>query len=265
MLTDSVRGAVVSSVHGDVQVMTRENMEVMLTDMGLDASCVSEGSCEVETARNLGVDYVVSGRVAQMGTVLVVSVKLHETATGRLVSAEQVRANRAVDLLDALKSPTKGLVATLAGPSSAATTAAVAPPPRPDPRPVPSPATTAPKTAGGLLAQAYELMKAEQQPEARRVLEQAQAQHPQAAQADEIAYRLAETYFNEQNHPTAISKFNSVINQYPRSKWTCWSFYRIGESFEALGKRDGARAFYKGATVKACRNSEAAALAKGKL
>ena len=84
VITDAVRGSLVKTLGAAVQVMTRENMEVMLTDMGLDASCVAEGACEVETARNLGVDYVVSGSLTAMGDVLVGSLKLHETATGRL-------------------------------------------------------------------------------------------------------------------------------------------------------------------------------------
>jgi hypothetical protein len=56
LLTDAVRGACVKQAGGRLVVMTRENMEVMLSDMGIAPSCVSEGACEVETARNLGVD-----------------------------------------------------------------------------------------------------------------------------------------------------------------------------------------------------------------
>ena len=114
LLTDTVRGAVVSTVGNAVQVMTRENMEVMLTDMGLDASCVAEGACEVETARNLGVDYVVSGSVVNVASLLVVSVKLHETDTGRLVASQQVRGADVVALLDGLAAPSGELVTSLA-------------------------------------------------------------------------------------------------------------------------------------------------------
>ncbi len=117
LLTDTVRGAVVDAVKADVQVMTRENMEVMLTDMGLDASCVSEGSCEVETARNLGVDYVMSGQIVAMGSLLVVSLKLHETDSGRLLSSKQVRGEGSVALLDALDAPSRELVEMLGAPA----------------------------------------------------------------------------------------------------------------------------------------------------
>jgi hypothetical protein len=89
--TDSVRSAVVVSVGDAVQVMTRENMEVMRTDMGTDTSCIAEGACEVETARNLNGDYGVSGSIVGMGDLLGVSLKLHETETGRLVTTLQAR------------------------------------------------------------------------------------------------------------------------------------------------------------------------------
>lgn len=113
LLTDVVRGAVVTSLGTDIHVMTRENMEVMLGDMGIDASCVSEGACEVETARNLGVDYVVSGGITQMGPKLVASLKLHATESGALLSSKQVTADDMGGLLDGLADPAEELVASL--------------------------------------------------------------------------------------------------------------------------------------------------------
>ena len=121
LLTDTIRGAVVKTLGDNVQVMTRENMEVMLTDMGLDADCVSEGACEVETARNLGVDYVVSGSVISAGGLLIASVKLHETQGGSLKGQEQARGADFIALLDNLPASSALLVETLA--------AAVAPTP----------------------------------------------------------------------------------------------------------------------------------------
>jgi len=135
LLTDTIRGAVVKSLGDDIQVMTRENMEVMLTDMGLDADCVSEGACEVETARNLGVDYVVSGGIVSAGGLLIASVKLHETQGGSLKGQEQARGADFIALLDNLPGSASTLVQSLA----AAT--------KPDPVPVPDPETD----TGGLL------------------------------------------------------------------------------------------------------------------
>jgi len=47
-LTDAVRRTATDSVaSAGIKVMTQENMETLLTDMGMDASCISEGACEV--------------------------------------------------------------------------------------------------------------------------------------------------------------------------------------------------------------------------
>ncbi len=121
MLTDAVRGGIVGELKAaNVAVMTRENMEVMLTDMGLDAGCVAEGACEVETARNLGVDYVISGGMVKMSGVLVTALKLHETKGGTLVASQQVRGKDALELMDALPGAAKILVGEFSGPAPAA-------------------------------------------------------------------------------------------------------------------------------------------------
>jgi formylglycine-generating enzyme required for sulfatase activity len=120
LLADAVRGAVVEAVGGRLIVMTRENMEVMLTDMGLDASCVSEGACEVETARNLGVDYVLSGSVTSVEGTRILSLKLHETKTGQLLGSKQARGASVMLLLDAAPATTAALLANLPGGSSPA-------------------------------------------------------------------------------------------------------------------------------------------------
>jgi len=110
LLTDTVRGAVVKSLADKVQVMTRENMEVMLTDMGLDADCVAEGACEVETARNLGVDYVISGSIVKFGEVFITSLKLHGTGNGALLGSNVVEAESLLGLLRSLDGPARELV-----------------------------------------------------------------------------------------------------------------------------------------------------------
>jgi len=113
LLTDEVRGSSVKALAGRIQIMTRENMEVMLTDMGMDADCVSEGACEVETARNLGVDYVVSGTVLPLSGKQVVSLKLHRTETGELLASERAQGDDAFALLDAINGVTIELLAPL--------------------------------------------------------------------------------------------------------------------------------------------------------
>lgn len=122
-----------------------------------------------------------------------------------------------------------------------------------------------PGTAQAKLDLAIEHMRADRQEVARAVLRAALDEHPDAAETDEIRYRLAETWFNQGEYRTAIREFNKVVNNHPESDWKCWAFFRMGEAFDALGKPDGGKAFYKGATERDCRTSEAAKLAKDKL
>jgi hypothetical protein len=116
LITDAARGAALQASGGRFTVMTRENMEVMLTDMGVDPGCVAEGACEVETARNLGVDWVISGEVVVMPDLWVASVKLHDTRSGALLASEQARARDVVGLLDATPPVTRGLLTHLPAP-----------------------------------------------------------------------------------------------------------------------------------------------------
>jgi len=122
-----------------------------------------------------------------------------------------------------------------------------------------------PDDANGKLELAVEHMAAGRQGVARAILKGAIAAHVGSKEMPEIRYRLAETYFNDESWAAAVSEFNKVINNHPSSEWACWSYYRQGEAFELLGKRDGAKAFYAGATEGACRGSDAAAKAKEKL
>ena len=84
-LSDAARAGVLDAARGrDLLVMTRENMAVLLKEMG-KVDC-SEGDCEVETARNIGADYVLSGEIARIEGTYVVTLKLHKSDDGRLLS-----------------------------------------------------------------------------------------------------------------------------------------------------------------------------------
>jgi TolA-binding protein len=122
-----------------------------------------------------------------------------------------------------------------------------------------------PDTASGKLELAAKHMAEGRNPVARAILKAAIDQHVGAPEMDEIRYRYAETFFNEQDWKQAISRFNDVINNHPNSSWKCWSFFRQGEAFEALGKPDGAAAFYHGATEGFCGSTVAGRKAKEKL
>lgn len=142
--------------------------------------------------------------------------------------------------------------------------------------PVPAPAPTEgapeevdpgtiPETASGKLELAVQHMEAGRQGVARAVLKAAIEQNVGATEMDEIRYRYAETFFNQEEWRAAITEFNKVINNHPSSPWKCWSYLRQGEAFEKLGKAEGARSFFTGATEGSCKSSDAAKEAKKKL
>lgn len=96
-LTDVVRGAVLAQAPR-LSVMTRENLLVLLQASGKDlADC--EGECEVDTARRIGVDAVVSGDVLKFGARYKVSLKLHASKSGRLL-ATAVASGETLEALD---------------------------------------------------------------------------------------------------------------------------------------------------------------------
>ena len=108
-LSDDVRAASLDALRGrDYRLMTRESMAVMLADMGLDAGC-AEGECEVETGRNIGADYVVSGGVLEIEGLRLLTLKLHETKSGDLLAVSEVRGESVLDLLDGVAGGTRKL------------------------------------------------------------------------------------------------------------------------------------------------------------
>jgi hypothetical protein len=101
MLSDEVRGVALKAVaEHRCSVMTRESMAVILKDMGLQCK---EGDCEVETARNIGADFVVSGSVAKIEGSFVATLKLHETARGMLLAVARATAPTALELIEGIK------------------------------------------------------------------------------------------------------------------------------------------------------------------
>lgn len=95
--TDVVRDATVKT-SPEVHVMTRENLLVLLQATGKDAANC-EGECEVDTGRRIGADAVVSGEILKVGSRYKLSLKLHETKEGRLLSTA-VASGKSIDELD---------------------------------------------------------------------------------------------------------------------------------------------------------------------
>ena len=111
---DETRGGALEGLKGQgVEILSRDNLAVILRRMG-NQEC-AEGDCEVETARNIGADYVISGRVARIEDSLVVTLKLHETKIGSLLSSETVEGTTKVGVLRYLREHGRSLVTSAFG------------------------------------------------------------------------------------------------------------------------------------------------------
>jgi TolB-like protein len=100
LMSDKVRAGVLDATQGrDIVVMSRENMAVLAKDMGLDLSCI-EGACEVETGRNLGAAYVVSGALVRIQRTWICTLKVHDTRNGALLASGDARGKDSLELLD---------------------------------------------------------------------------------------------------------------------------------------------------------------------
>jgi TolB-like protein len=107
---DAVRGGAVEGLAAcNVKVITHENMMVLLRDMG--KSDCTEGDCEVETARNIGADFVVSGSVVNFDNTYVITLKLHETKEGGLLATDSVQAKSRIEIMNQLRGHGRDLVA----------------------------------------------------------------------------------------------------------------------------------------------------------
>lgn len=80
-------------------IMSRESIMVVLEDQGIDASCV-EGNCEVETARNLGATYVLTGTLSRFDGMYVLTAKIHDVKSGDLLESDRVKNQQMIELMD---------------------------------------------------------------------------------------------------------------------------------------------------------------------
>lgn len=113
-LTDQVRGAALGLPPDRFLVLTRENVLELLppgTDL---ADCV--GACEVETGRNLGADFVVTGDVLRFGGELRVALKLHDTKDAKLLAQQEAKARAVADLEAPVRDAARKLLVNLGEP-----------------------------------------------------------------------------------------------------------------------------------------------------
>ena len=79
-------------------IMTRENIQQMLPPGKAIEDC--EGSCLVETGKNIAADYICQARVGRFGSSLTLSAELYETAGNKLIASFNGRGQNVEELLD---------------------------------------------------------------------------------------------------------------------------------------------------------------------
>lgn len=90
-LADRVRQIAQARAGETLLLLTRQNLSAMLPPGTRLEDC--EGECEVEAGRNIGVDYVIAGRVLPFESGLRAILTLHDTASGRQVASGHARGN----------------------------------------------------------------------------------------------------------------------------------------------------------------------------
>ena len=100
LLLEALRGV---ALREGLNVMTRENMLALLPPGVRLEDCI--GSCEIETGRQLGAAYIITGAVGrpEPGGALFVLARLHETQSGRLLAQVRAQAGSPVSLARALR------------------------------------------------------------------------------------------------------------------------------------------------------------------
>ena len=114
LLADDVREGVLVAVKPQQEqylVMTRENMMSILNEMGRSIEDCS-GECEVEIARNIGADYVISGEVYLIEEQYILSLKMHDTQKGNLLGREEAKGQKITELLEEATNSATTLVST---------------------------------------------------------------------------------------------------------------------------------------------------------
>lgn len=101
-LSDVLREQAVRALSAEnFTIMTRENIFMMLPpDKSLD-EC--EGSCMVETGRNIAADYVAQGRVSRFGENLTLTVELYKTINNKLIGSFTLKSKNIDELEEKIK------------------------------------------------------------------------------------------------------------------------------------------------------------------
>ena len=110
-LVDEIRRIASYLPQSHFLVMTRESMEVLLDPSKSLEDCI--GSCEVDTGRLIGADWIVTGSIFKFGSGMRVSLKLFSTQAGQLINSVSLKAKTAEELEANLQLETLRLVLKL--------------------------------------------------------------------------------------------------------------------------------------------------------
>ena len=114
-LTDELRAQALRVLppERNFTIMTRENINAMLPPGKSVEQC--EGSCLVETGRNINAEYIAQGRVSLFGKRLSLTVELYETLGSKLLGTFSSEGGNAEDLLLEIKKNSPGLFGKVPG------------------------------------------------------------------------------------------------------------------------------------------------------
>ena len=110
-LSDQSRIASSNTLPDQYHVMTREGMLEILKDMGKDSYCLA-GKCEIEIARNIGADYVITGDLLKIDDTYLLTLKLHNSDTGQLMAGKEVKSASLLELIRLCEISSEELIQT---------------------------------------------------------------------------------------------------------------------------------------------------------
>jgi len=135
LLCQEVRGAASAQARPEDRILSEENTFAILTDMGVDPS-QCDGDCDIQLARQLQADWLVSWRVVRFGDSWSLQANLFETGPGRLVSSRSCVTAKA----ETLPSTTRNLACMLL--AEAWRTGLACPDPEPETQAIAAPPAT---------------------------------------------------------------------------------------------------------------------------
>lgn len=112
-ITDKIRERAVTilPVNHNFEIMTRENILVMLPPEKSIEDC--EGTCLVETGRNISADYICQAKIDQVFGQYAVNIELYATASGKLVGSLTQRETTIDALLEDIEKESDRLFKTI--------------------------------------------------------------------------------------------------------------------------------------------------------